>query len=109
MPETDATNEVFRALADASRRQLLDSLRSDDGQTLNQLCEGLAMSRQAVSKHLAILAAAGLVVTEQKGGNKHHYLNPVPLIEMVDRWVDPYRQRQADALVRLRNELENKL
>ena len=67
------------------------------------------MSRQAVSKHLAILAAAGLVVTEQKGRNKHHYLNPVPLIEMVDRWVDPYRQRQADALVRLRNELENKL
>ena len=99
--------DVFKALADESRRHLLDKLRHKDGLTLNQLCEELDMSRQAVSKHLAILEQADLIICLQQGRNKHHYLNAIPLQEIVDRWVGEYRQVQSHALIQLKNELEN--
>jgi DNA-binding transcriptional ArsR family regulator len=76
---------VFKALADASRRELLDRLRADSGQTLNELCTRLDMTRQAVSKHLAILEEANLVVTLWRGREKLHYLNPVPIHEIGER------------------------
>jgi predicted transcriptional regulator len=100
--------DVFKALADESRRHLLDKLRARDGLTLSELCSELDMSRQAVSKHLAILEQANLVVCVQRGRNKHHYLNPIPLQDIVDRWVAPYRRRQAKALTWLKRELEKK-
>ena len=77
-------DEVFKALADASRRELLDRLRADNGQTLSELCARLAMSRQAVSKHLAILEGANLVATVWRGREKLHYLNPVPIHDIAD-------------------------
>lgn len=101
-------NDVFKALADESRRHLLDKLRNHDGLTLNQLCEELDISRQAVSKHLAILEKANLVVCMQQGRHKHHYLNAVPLQQIVDRWVGGFRQVQTQTLLQLKNELETK-
>jgi len=98
--------DVFKALADASRRRLLDRLRETDGLTLAVLCEDLEMSRQAVTKHLNILEAANLVVAVQRGRHKHHYLNPVPLQEIVDRWLAPYRRGHVEALSDLKNRLE---
>ncbi len=98
--------DVFKALADESRRHLLDKLRHEDGLTLNQLCEELLMSRQAVSKHLLILEQANLVIAMQKGRKKHHFLNPVPLLEVVDRWVGEFRQVQTRALLQLKQNLE---
>jgi len=76
---------VFKALADPSRRQLLDRLHARNGQTLGEMCERLAMTRQAVSKHLAVLEAANLVVAVKRGREKLHYLNPVPIHEIVER------------------------
>jgi predicted transcriptional regulator len=102
-------NDVFKALADENRRHLLDMLRERDGQTLNELCGELAMSRQAVSKHLRILEQAGLVNCLQTGRNKHHYLNPIPLQEIVDRWLSEFRQSQAQALTQLKKNLESPL
>jgi DNA-binding transcriptional ArsR family regulator len=78
---------VFKALADASRRELLDRLRADNGQTLNDLCAHLAMTRQAVSKHLGLLEDANLVVAVKRGREKLHYLNPVPIHEIGERWI----------------------
>ena len=80
-------DEVFKALADASRRSLLDRLHAKNGQTLNELCDGLAMTRQAVTKHLAILEAANLVTTFRNGREKLHYLNPVPVHEIYQRCI----------------------
>ena len=97
---------VFRALADESRRSLLDSLREAGGQTLNELCVGLAMSRQAVSKHLAILEDANLVATLKRGREKLHYLNPVPIAEIADRWIRKFERSQVEALVDLKKNLE---
>ena len=97
---------VFRALADESRRSLLDSLREAGGQTLNELCVGLAMSRQAVSKHLAILEDANLVATVTRGREKLHYLNPVPIAEIADRWIRKFERSQVEALVDLKKNLE---
>ncbi|HEX4145421.1 MAG TPA: metalloregulator ArsR/SmtB family transcription factor [Pirellulales bacterium] len=94
---------VFKALADASRRQLLDRLRADNGQTLGQLCQHLDMSRQAVTKHLKLLEAANLVVTVRRGREKLHFLNPVPINEIAQRWIGKYehgRLRTLDALKR---------
>ncbi len=79
--------DVFKALADLTRRELLDRLYQDDGRTLGELCEGLDMSRQAVTKHLLILERADLVVTRFTGREKHHYLNPVPIRQIADRWI----------------------
>jgi len=101
-----AMSDIFKALADESRRHLLDKLRREDGLTLSQLCEELAMSRQAVSKHLAILEQAGVVVVLPEGRSKRHFLNAVPLQEIVDRWVAGFRQDQAGALTRLKTKLE---
>jgi len=97
---------VFRALADESRRSLLDTLREAGGQTLNELCVGLAMSRQAVSKHLAILEDANLVATVKRGREKLHYLNPVPIAEIADRWIRKFERSQVEALVDLKKNLE---
>ena len=97
---------VFKALADASRRELLDRLRADNGQTLGQLCERLDMTRQAVSKHLAILEEANLVATIKRGREKLHYLNPVPIHEIADRWIGKFERSRLDALGELKKALE---
>jgi DNA-binding transcriptional ArsR family regulator len=97
---------VFRALADASRRQLLDRLHDQNGQTLNDLCEGLRMSRQAVSKHLAVLEAANLVSTQRHGREKRHFLNPVPIHEIARRWIGKFERPRLDALSDLKRTLE---
>lgn len=102
--ETDA---VFRALADASRRDLLDRLFARNGQTLMELCEGLAMSRQAVSKHLSILEEAGLVAAVRRGREKLHYLNPVPIAEIADRWIGKFERARVVDLVAFKNQLES--
>lgn len=99
---------VFRALADASRRELLDRLRAENGQTLGDLCARLVMTRQAVSKHLAILEAANLVVTVRRGREKLHYLNPVPIHEIADRWIGKFERTRLDALAELKKALETK-
>jgi DNA-binding transcriptional ArsR family regulator len=97
---------VFRALADRSRRQLLDRLHQTNGQTLGQLCEGLAMSRQAVTKHLAVLEAANLVATKRQGREKLHFINPVPINDIADRWIGKFERDRLRALAELRNALE---
>ncbi|MGH8462160.1 MAG: ArsR/SmtB family transcription factor [Stenotrophobium sp.] len=97
---------VFKALADVSRRQLLDALHARNGQTLGQLCVDLEMSRQAVTKHLTLLEEANLVVTLWRGREKLHYLNPVPLGEIVDRWIGKYEKHRARALGELKRRLE---
>ncbi len=99
-------NEVFKALADASRRQLLDRLRAENGQTLAALCQGLDMSRQAVTKHLAILEGANLVVTRKSGREKLHYLNPVPIHEIGERWIEKFERTRMRALADLKQQLE---
>ena len=99
---------VFKALADASRRELLDRLRADNGQTLNELCARLAMTRQAVSKHLAILEEANLVVTMRRGREKLHYLNPVPIHEIGERWIGKFERVRIEALSDLKKALESK-
>jgi len=98
--------EVFKALADGSRRLLLDRLFARPGQTLGELCQGLEMSRQAVSKHLAILEAANLVATVKRGREKFHYLNPVPIHEIAGRWIGKYQHAPLDALSALKSRLE---
>jgi DNA-binding transcriptional ArsR family regulator len=84
--------KVFKALADPSRRKLLDQLHTNNGQTLSELCEHLDMTRQAVTKHLAILEAANLVATVWRGREKLHYVNPVPIQEIHDRWISKYER-----------------
>ncbi|HVX11692.1 MAG TPA: helix-turn-helix domain-containing protein [Pirellulales bacterium] len=99
-------DKVFKALADASRRHLLDRLHSDSGQTLGQLCENLEMSRQAVTKHLRLLEEASLVVTIRRGREKLHYLNPVPIHEIADRWIGKFERGRLRALAELKKQLE---
>ncbi len=100
----DAT---FRALADSSRRLLLDSLSRRGGQTLRQLCAELSTTRQAVSKHLAVLEDAGLVVTVRRGREKLHYLNPVPIHEIYERWIGKYERDRLQAIRNLKAALED--
>jgi DNA-binding transcriptional ArsR family regulator len=97
---------VFKALADSTRRHLLDRLFEQDGRTLTELESELAMSRFGVMKHLRVLADAGLVVSRRAGREKHHYLNPVPIRLIHDRWIDKYTERRASALAQLKSELE---
>jgi DNA-binding transcriptional ArsR family regulator len=97
---------VFRALADPTRRQLLDSLHARNGQTLNALCEHMDMSRQAVTKHLAILEEANLVITMRRGREKEHYLNPVPINEIAERWIGKFERHRLSALSDLKQRLE---
>jgi DNA-binding transcriptional ArsR family regulator len=101
-------SDVFKALADPTRRQLLDSLRTLDGQTLGELCEGAAMSRQAVMKHLAVLESANLVVALKHGREKLHYLNPVPINEIAERWIGNFEPGRLRALSNLKRQLEEK-
>ena len=98
-------DDVFRALSDASRRELLDRLRADNGQTLNELCARLAMTRQAVSKHLAILEDANLIATVKRGREKLHYLNPVPIHEIAERWIGQFERGRLRALTDLKKKL----
>jgi DNA-binding transcriptional ArsR family regulator len=102
----DEDDSVFKALADATRRSLLDRLFEQDGLTLNELEEGLAMTRFGVMKHLRILEQAHLIVTRRSGRNKHHYLNVVPIRLIHDRWIDKYTERQVSALTDLKAQLE---
>jgi DNA-binding transcriptional ArsR family regulator len=99
-------DEVFKALADTSRRSLLDRLHARNGQTLSELCDGLAMSRQAVTKHLAILEAANLVAVIRHGREKLHYLNPVPIHDIGERWIRKFERGKLQALSELRRKLE---
>jgi len=99
-------DKVFKALADPSRRLLLDRLRARNGQTLGELGEHLAMSRQAVTKHLAVLEAANLVVTVWRGREKLHYLNPAPIHEIARRWISEYEKTRVTALADLKRALE---
>jgi DNA-binding transcriptional ArsR family regulator len=101
-------DEVFKALADASRRSLLDGLHANNGQTLNELCDGLAMSRQAVTKHLAILEDANLVATIRHGREKLHYINPVPIHEIGERWIRKFERGRLVALSALKKQLETR-
>lgn len=101
-------DDVFRALADASRRELLDRLHARNGQTLNELCEGLAMTRQAVTKHLRLLEDANLVATVRHGREKLHYLNPVPIHQIGERWIGKFERGKLDALSGLKRKLEKR-
>src|SRR3954466_13106049 len=98
---------VFKALADATRRELLDRLRAENGQSLSELCERLGMTRQAVTKHLVILEEANLVATVRQGREKLHYLNPVPIHEITERWIGKFERHRLQALSDLKNKLEN--
>lgn len=99
-------DEVFRALADPSRRQLLDTLNARNGQTLRELCAGLEMARQSVSKHLAVLESANLVTTVWRGREKLHYLNAEPINAIADRWITQYDRRRAQLFADLKTALE---
>jgi DNA-binding transcriptional ArsR family regulator len=97
---------VFKALADPTRRHLLDRLFVQDGRTLGELEDGLEMTRFGVMKHLRVLEDAGLVVTRRAGREKHHFLNAIPIRELHDRWIDKYTERRVTALLDLTAELE---
>src|SRR5690242_17773092 len=100
-------DEVFRALADPSRRLLLDSLNERNGQTLRELCSRLEMARQSVSKHLDVLEAANLITTVRRGREKHHYLNAAPINEIAERWITRYERARVHALADLKKALED--
>lgn len=97
---------VFKALADSGRRRILDRLRVRGGLTLVELCEGMPMTRQGVTKHLDLLEEAGLVVTRRQGREKLHYLNPVPIHEIASRWIRPFETGRLEALRDLKSRLE---
>lgn len=102
----ESMDDVFKALADSSRRALLDRLHTRNGQTLTELCDGLAMTRQAVTKHLLILEAANLVATIRHGREKLHYLNPVPIHQIGERWIRKFERGKLTALGELKKRLE---
>ncbi|MBV8935185.1 MAG: helix-turn-helix transcriptional regulator [Alphaproteobacteria bacterium] len=97
---------VFRALADASRRRLLDRLHQRNGQMLGELCRGLDMTRQAVAKHLAVLGEANLVSWRRQGREKLHFINPVPINEIAERWISKFERSRLGALSELKKNLE---
>lgn len=99
-------DKVFKALADPGRRVLLDQLHAGNGQTLGQLCQHLAMSRQAVTKHLRLLEDANLIAAIWRGREKFHYLNPMPIHEIADRWINKYERGRLRVLAELKNNLE---
>jgi uncharacterized protein YndB with AHSA1/START domain/DNA-binding transcriptional ArsR family regulator len=102
----DDLNDVFRALADPTRRRLLDRLRESNGQTLGELCEGLEMARQSATQHLDVLEAANLVSTVRRGRQKLHYLNPVPLHEIQERWIERFEVPRLRTLSTIRRQAE---
>ena len=97
---------MFRALADASRRRLLDRLHQGNGQTLGELCRGLDMTRQAVAKHLAVLVEANLVSWRRSGREKLHFINPMPINEIAERWISKFERSRLSALAELKKSLE---
>jgi DNA-binding transcriptional ArsR family regulator len=104
--DVDDDDLVFKALADPTRRLLLDRLFARDGRTLSDLESAVDMTRFGVMKHLRVLEQAGLVVTRRAGREKHHFLNPVPIRLIHDRWIDKYTERQVSALTELKSQLE---
>jgi DNA-binding transcriptional ArsR family regulator len=100
------TDLLFKALADPSRRKLLDVLHAHDGRTLNELCDHLDMTRQGVTQHLNLLEAANLVATARRGREKLHFLNPVPLQEIYERWIAKFEKPRLKALSNLKRRLE---
>jgi DNA-binding transcriptional ArsR family regulator len=106
VPSVDDDDRAFKALADPTRRLLLDRLFERDGRTLTELESQLEMTRFGVMKHLRVLEDAGLVVTRRSGREKHHFLNPVPIRLIHDRWIDKYTEHRVSALAELKTELE---
>lgn len=102
-------DKVFKALADPSRRKLLDRLYADSGLTLGELSERMGMSRQAVAQHLGVLESANLISTVKRGREKHHYLNPVPIHQVYERWVRKFEHRSLKALDELKRRLEGEI
>jgi DNA-binding transcriptional ArsR family regulator len=102
-------SDVFRALGDPSRRRLLDSLNAREGQSLSELCAGLNLTRQSVSKHLAVLERANLIATVRRGREKLHYLNPAPINEIAGGWISQYNPEHVGALSDLKRALEDRL
>jgi len=103
---SDADDRLFKALADPGRRKLLDRLHAHDGQTLGELCDHLDMTRQGVTQHLALLEAANLIAVQWRGREKLHFLNPVPLQEIYDRWIAKFERPRLKALSELKHRLE---
>ncbi len=99
-------DRVFKALADPGRRRLLDRLHAENGLTLSELCEHMNMTRQAVTKHLRLLEEANLVATVWRGREKLHFINPVPILEIADRWIGKYERGHLRALADLKKNLE---
>src|SRR6195256_7061739 len=106
MAERHDTDVLFKALADPSRRKLLDLLHAHDGRTLNDLCEHMDMTRQGVTQHLDLLEAANLIATARRGREKLHFLNPVPLQEIYERWIAKFEKPRLNALGHLKRRLE---
>jgi DNA-binding transcriptional ArsR family regulator len=106
MTERDGTDLLFKALADPNRRRLLDLLHAHDGRTLNDLCAHLDMTRQGVTQHLAVLEAANLVATVRRGREKLHFLNPVPLQQIYERWIAKFEKPRLKALAQLKRRME---
>ena len=106
MAERHNTDVLFKALADPSRRKLLDLLHAHDGRTLNELCAHLDMTRQGVTQHLELLQLANLVATVRRGREKLHFLNPVPLQEIYERWIAKFERPRLKALSDLKRRLE---
>src|SRR5580704_11405938 len=102
----DDTDLLFKSLADPNRRKLMDLLHAHDGRTLNELCEHLDMTRQGVTQHLAVLEAANLVATVRRGREKLHFLNPVPLQDLYERWIAKFEKPRLKALSDLKQRLE---
>jgi DNA-binding transcriptional ArsR family regulator len=108
MAMDEGHDKVFKALADPGRRLLLDRLHAENGQTLGRLCEHLPMTRQAVAKHLKVLEEASLVVSIWRGREKLHYLNPVPIHEIAERWIGKFERGRLRALAELKKQLEER-
>jgi DNA-binding transcriptional ArsR family regulator len=102
------TDKVFKSLADPTRRLLLDMLCENNGQTLGQLCQRLDMTRQSATQHLGILEDANLVSSQRRGREKHHFINPVPLYEVYERWVRKFEHQRLGLLHDLKTQLEGK-
>ena len=107
MSKSADTDLLFKALADSSRRKVLDLLQAHDGRTLNQLCEHLDMTRQGVTQHLNVLESANLIGVVRRGREKLHFLNPVPLQEIYERWIAKFEKPRLEALSALKHRLEN--
>jgi len=106
MTERDGTDLLFKALADPNRRRLLDLLHAHDGRTLSDLCAHLDVTRQGVTQHLAVLEAANLVATVRRGREKLHFLNPVPLQQIYERWIAKFEKPRLKALAQLKRRME---